>query len=222
MVGDAAVAKDNFPTSVINVVEHPLVAHKITLLRSVDTGSAEFRALCGEVTLLIAYEALRDLPTSTTSVTTPITDTESLELAGIAPAVVGILRAGLVMVDALLTLLPQARVGHLGMYRDPETHQPVPYYNKLPTSIDKREVIVVDPMLATGGSAVAALDSLVEAGCTKLRLLSIIGCPEGITAVQQAHPTVPITLAALDDHLNDRAYIVPGLGDAGDRIYGTL
>ncbi len=211
-----------FPTSVLNVVDHPLVAHKITLLRSVDTGPAEFRSLCQEVTLLIAYEALRDLPTTETTVTTPITDTVSQELAGLAPAVVGILRAGLVMVDAILTLVPQARVGHLGMYRDPETHQPVSYYNKLPINIDQREVLLVDPMLATGGSAVAAIDALVEAGCTRVRLLSILGCPEGVSAVHSAHPNVPITLAALDERLNDNAYIVPGLGDAGDRIYGTL
>ncbi len=212
----------DFPTANVNVVDHPLVAHKITLLRSIDTPSAEFRALCGEVTLLIAYEALRDLPTVSRSVTTPVAETDSLELAGSAPAVVGILRAGLVMVDAILTLLPHARVGHLGMYRDPDTHQPVAYYNKLPTEIQKREVVLVDPMLATGGSAIAALDHLYEAGATDVRLLSIIGCPEGVQAVQDAHPNASITLAAMDERLNDKAYIVPGLGDAGDRIYGTL
>jgi len=205
----------------LTVVDHPLVAHKIGRLRSTATGPAEFRSLCQEVTLLIAYEALRDLPTAAVSVETPITTTEARELAGPPPAVVGILRAGLVMVDAILTLVPHARVGHLGLYRDPETHQPVQYYGKLPLEIEKREVILVDPMLATGGSALAALDVLNEAGCTKIRLLSIIGCPEGVDAVAGKYPDLPITLAAYDDRLNDHAYIVPGLGDAGDRIYGT-
>ncbi len=213
---------NDFGTANVNVIDHPLVAHKITLLRSVETPSAEFRSLCQEITLLIAYEALRDLPTNTRKVTTPVAETEALELSGSAPAVVGILRAGLVMVDAILTLLPHARVGHLGMYRDPKTHQPVAYYDKLPSQIDSREVILVDPMLATGGSAVAALDHLAQAGANNVRLLSIIGCPEGVAAVQAAHPNASITLAALDERLNENAYIVPGLGDAGDRIYGTL
>lgn len=205
----------------LTVVDHPLVAHKIARLRSIDTEPQEFRALCAEVTLLTAYEGLRDLPTETIDVETPITTTAAQALAGPAPAVVGILRAGLVMVDAILTLVPQAYVGHLGMFRDPATHEPVEYYGKLPPDIDQREVILVDPMLATGGSAVAAISKLVSVGCTKIRLLSIIGCPEGVAAVHDAHPTVPITLAALDERLNENAYIVPGLGDAGDRIYGT-
>ncbi|MGH1503638.1 MAG: uracil phosphoribosyltransferase [Acidimicrobiales bacterium] len=210
------------PSPNLTVIDHPLVAHKIAQLRSVDTGPREFRALCEEVTLLIAYEALRDLPTVTTEVTTPITTTSAEVLADPPPAVVGILRAGLVMVDAILTLMPTAHVGHLGMQRDPETHQPIEYYGKLPPRITEREVLVVDPMLATGGSAIAALDRLAADGCTDLRLLSIIGCPEGVAAVHAAHPDVKITLAALDERLNDHAYIVPGLGDAGDRIYGTL
>ncbi len=212
----------DFPTANVNVVDHPLVAHKITLLRDAATKPAEFRSLCEEVTLLIAYEALRDLPTATRRVTTPVAETDAEELAGLAPAVVGILRAGLVMVDAILTLLPQARVGHLGMYRDPQTHEPVPYYDKLPSDIAEREVILVDPMLATGGSAVAALDHLAAEGATNVRLLSIVGCPEGVEAVQGAHPNASITVAAMDERLNEHAYIVPGLGDAGDRIYGTL
>lgn len=212
----------DFPTANVNVVDHPLVAHKIARLRDVATGPSEFRALCEEVTLLIAYEALRDLPTTTRRVTTPVAETDAEELAGLAPAVVGILRAGLVMVDAILTLLPQARVGHLGMYRDPETHEPVPYYDKLPTDIAEREVILVDPMLATGGSAVAALDHLAAAGASNIRLLSIVGCPEGVEAVQGAHPNASITVAVMDERLNENAYIIPGLGDAGDRIYGTL
>ncbi|MEZ5228303.1 MAG: uracil phosphoribosyltransferase [Acidimicrobiales bacterium] len=164
---------------------------------------------------------MRDLPTEPITIETPITTTVARQLAKPAPVVVGILRAGLIMVEAILTLVPNAAVGHLGMFRDPDTHEPVEYYNKLPVDVAEREVILVDPMLATGGSAVAALDALVGAGCTKIRLISIIGCPEGVAAVHAAHPDVPITLSALDERLNEHAYIVPGLGDAGDRIYGT-
>ena len=206
---------------VLNVIDHPLVDHKITLLRNVSTGPGDFRALCQEVTLLTAYEALRDLPTETVEVETPITTTQASQLAGHAPVVVGILRAGLIMVEAILTLVPNARVGHLGLFRDPDTHQPVEYYKKFPEDIAQREVILVDPMLATGGSTVAAIDAVKAAGCTNIRFLAIIGCPEGVAAVHAAHPDVPITVAALDEKLNEHAYIVPGLGDAGDRIYGT-
>jgi len=205
----------------LTVVDHPLVAHKITMLRNVETDSNAFRSLCQEVTLLTAYEALRHLPVAPVTVETPITSTKSPMLAGPAPALVGILRAGLVMVEAVLTLIPHARVGHLGLYRDPESHLPVEYYRKLPPEIEKREVLLVDPMLATGGSVIHALDVLTEVGCDQVHLLSIIGCPEGVAAVHAAHPEVPITLAAIDERLNDHAYIVPGLGDAGDRIYGT-
>ncbi|MDH4077187.1 MAG: uracil phosphoribosyltransferase [Acidimicrobiia bacterium] len=205
----------------LTVVDHPLVAHKITMLRNVNTSSESFRSLCTEITLLTAYEALRHLPVELVEVETPITTTRSPMLSGPAPAVVGILRAGLVMVEAILTLIPHARVGHLGLFRDPETHRPVEYYRKLPADIANREVLLVDPMLATGGSAVHALDILSELGCRPARLLSIIGCPEGVGAVHAAHPEVTVTLAALDEGLNDHAYIVPGLGDAGDRIYGT-
>ena len=205
----------------LTVVDHPLVAHKITMLRDRDTDSASFRTLCSEVTLLTAYEALRHLPTEPVEVTTPITTTLSPRLSGRAPAIVGILRAGLVMVEAILTLVPHGRVGHLGLYRDPESHQPVEYYKKLPDHIDEREVLLVDPMLATGGSAVHALDVLADAGATDVHLLSIIGCPEGVAAVHERYPGTRITVAALDERLNDHAYIVPGLGDAGDRIYGT-
>lgn len=205
----------------VTVVDHPLVAHKITMLRDETTPSSAFRLLCQEVTLLTAYEALRHLPVHQVPVKTPVAETESPVLSGLAPAIVGILRAGLVMVEAILTLIPHGRVGHLGLYRDPDTHQPVEYYRKLPENIHKREVLLVDPMLATGGSAVHALDVLIEAGATDIRMLSIIGCPEGIAAVHESHPDVHITLAALDPRLNDHAYIVPGLGDAGDRIYGT-
>jgi uracil phosphoribosyltransferase len=205
----------------LTVVDHPLVAHKVTMLRNVNTSSESFRSLCTEITLLTAYEALRHLPVEKVTVETPITTTRSPLLAGPAPAVVGILRAGLVMVEAILTLIPHARVGHLGLYRDPETHKPVEYYRKLPPDIAEREVLLVDPMLATGGSAVHALGILADLGCRPARLLSIIGCPEGVAAVRGAHPEVAITLAALDERLDEHAYIVPGLGDAGDRIYGT-
>ncbi len=208
-------------TKNLNVVDHPLVAHKITMLRNEATESSAFRSLCSEITLLTAYEALRHLPTKSVSVKTPITTTESPMLDGPAPAIVGILRAGLVMVEAILTLIPHGRVGHLGLYRDPETHNPVEYYKKLPENIDTREVLLVDPMLATGGSAIHALDVLAEAGATGVSLLSIIGCPEGVAAVHERYPDTDITLAALDERLNEHAYIVPGLGDAGDRIYGT-
>lgn len=205
----------------LKVVDHPLVSHKVTLLRNVETSSDSFRALCHEITLLTAYEALRGLETEPVTVETPITTTKSPMLTGPEPAVVGILRAGLVMIEAILTLVPKAKVGHIGLYRDPDTHQPVEYYRKFPQAIAEREVLVVDPMLATGGSAVRALDTLVAEGCRSVNLLSIIGCPEGVAAVHNAHPDVTITLAALDERLNDHAYIVPGLGDAGDRIYGT-
>lgn len=205
----------------LNVVDHPLVAHKITMLRDQRTESSAFRALCQEVTLLTAYEALRHLATEPVEVETPITTTRSPLLAGPEPAIVGILRAGLVMVEAILTLVPTGKVGHLGLYRDPESHHPVEYYKKLPDRIGEREVLLVDPMLATGGSAVHALDVLTEAGATNVDLLSIIGCPEGVAAVHDRYPDTVITLAALDERLNDHAYIVPGLGDAGDRIYGT-
>jgi uracil phosphoribosyltransferase len=205
----------------VTVVEHPLVQHKLHLLRDRSTESGEFRRLCREITLLAAYEALADLELEPVTVETPITSTMAFRLRHPEPAVVGILRAGLAMVDAVLELLPQAAVGHLGMYRDPVTHQPVDYYAKLPDRMDERAVLVVDPMLATGGSAVGALDQLVARGCTDIRLLCIVGCPEGVAAVREAHPEVPITLAAMDERLNDSAYIVPGLGDAGDRIFGT-
>jgi len=219
--GESPAADHNRTFNNVTVVDHPLVAHKITMLRDESTDSKSFRALCQEVTLLTAYEALRHLPTHEISVKTPVAETQSPVLSGLAPAIVGILRAGLVMVEAILTLIPHGRVGHLGLYRDPETHRPVEYYRKLPENIEQREVLLVDPMLATGGSAVQALDVLAEAGVTNARMLAIIGCPEGITAVQSAHPNVHITLAALDPRLNSSAYIVPGLGDAGDRIYGT-
>ena len=205
----------------LNVVRHPLVQHKVRLLRDRTTTSGEFRRLCHEITLLTAYEALSDLPVEDTTVETPLTTTSAVRLLDPEPAVVGVLRAGLVMVDAVLDLVPQAAVGHLGMYRDHDTHEPVDYYAKLPDRMERRAAVVVDPMLATGGSAAHALTQVKAAGCTDVRLLCIIGCPEGVAVVHAAHPDVPITLAALDERLNGDAYIGPGLGDAGDRIFGT-
>ncbi|MEZ5238043.1 MAG: uracil phosphoribosyltransferase [Microthrixaceae bacterium] len=209
------------PDPMVRVVDHPLVAHKLCALRHRDTPHGEFRRLAREITLLCAYEATSDLPTGESTVPTPLASAPCRRLRGPEPAVVGILRAGLVMVDAVLELLPDAAVGHLGMYRDPSSHEPVGYYDKLPDRLGERAVLVVDPMLATGGSAVRALDLLVEAGAQDVRLLCLVGCPEGVAAVRRAHPRVPIHLAALDSHLDENRYIVPGLGDAGDRIFGT-
>lgn len=206
----------------LKVVKHPLVQHKLSILRSESTGSGEFRQLCREITLLTTYEALADLELDEVEVTTPIQSVTARCLRSPAPAVVGILRAGLVMIDAVLELLPQSPVGHLGMFRDPETHRAVDYYAKLPDRLDEREVVLVDPMLATGGSAVNAITLLKNAGAVSIRLLCIVAAPEGAGAVVREHPDVRITAAALDERLNDSAYIVPGLGDAGDRIFGTV
>lgn len=208
-------------TAGVNVLDHPLLQHKVGLLRDRRTSVRDFRALAHEIALLMTYEALRDLDLVETTVDTPIEETTVRRLAGKKLAVVGILRAGLSMVEAIMDLVPSCRVGHIGLYRDPETHQPVEYYRKLPPAIDEREVVLVDPMLATGGSAAAAIQVLKEAGATRIRLICLIGAPEGVAAVHADHPEVPITLAALDRGLNEHAYIVPGLGDAGDRIYGT-
>jgi uracil phosphoribosyltransferase len=205
----------------VTVVTHPLVQHKLHLLRDRATPTSDFRRLCHELTLLCAYEALRDLATVPVTVETPVATTTARRLKDPEPAVVGILRAGLVMVEAVLELMPSAVVGHLGMYRDHATHRPVDYYAKLPDRMGERSTVVVDPMLATGGSAVHALDALRVAGCTDLRLLCLVGSPEGVHELRRHHPDVPLTLAALDDGLNESAYIVPGLGDAGDRIFGT-
>ncbi|MEO1062754.1 MAG: uracil phosphoribosyltransferase [Actinomycetota bacterium] len=207
--------------ALVTVTDHPLIRHKVSLLRDVETPVSVFRALAQEITMLMAYEALRDLETETTEVQTPLAIAEGHRLAGKKLAVVAILRAGLAMVDGILPLVPSARVGHIGLYRDPETKQPVEYYLKMPQDLADRDVVVVDPMLATAGSAAAAIDRLKELGTGSLRLLCLIGAPEGVEVMQQRHPDVPIWLAALDSHLDDHAYIVPGLGDAGDRIFGT-
>ena len=203
------------------VLDHPLIQHKLAILRSKDTSVKEFRELVGEIAGLMCYEATRNLPLKEVKVETPITTATCRMLAGKKMAIVPILRAGLGMVDSMVSLIPSAKIGHIGLYRDPQTHKPVEYYCKLPDDIGNRQVFVVDPMLATGGSAIAAIDFLKQHGCKNIIMMNIIGAPEGVAAVQKAHPDVEIYLAALDEKLNEHAYIVPGLGDAGDRIFGT-
>ena len=205
----------------VYVLDHPLIQHKLAILRSKDTPVKEFRELVGEIAGLMCYEATRNLPTKEVQVETPITTATCHMLAGKKMAIVPILRAGLGMVDTMVGLIPSAKIGHIGLYRDPETHKPVEYYCKLPDDIGNRQVFVVDPMLATGGSAIAAIDFLKQHGCKQIIMMNIIGCPEGVKAVTAAHPDVDIYLAAMDEKLNANAYIVPGLGDAGDRIFGT-
>ena len=205
----------------IHVLDHPLVQHKLAILRSKNTSVKEFRELISEISGLMCYEATRNLPTKEVDVQTPVAVAKCRRLAGKKLAIIPILRAGLGMVDAMVDLIPSAKIGHIGLYRDPETHLPVEYYCKLPEDIGNRQVFVVDPMLATGGSAVAAIDFLKQHGCRNIVMMNIIAAPEGVEAVQKAHPDVDIYLAALDEKLNDHAYIVPGLGDAGDRIFGT-
>jgi uracil phosphoribosyltransferase len=205
----------------VTVIEHPLIQHKLAVMRDRDTNVRDFRDLCTEVSMLMAFDAMRDLQLEEDEVETPVARAKVKRLAGKKLALVAILRAGLVMVDGILSMVPTARVGHIGLYRDPATLTPVRYYTKLPNDIAERDTFLLDPMLATGGSAVAAIDLLKEQGATAIRLLCIIGAPEGIAVVEKAHPDVSIILAQRDDHLNDHGYIVPGLGDAGDRIYGT-
>lgn len=205
----------------VTVLDHPLVKHKLTILREKTTGTNEFRALVKEIALLEAYEATRDLPLEEIEIETPIEKTTGYALAGKKLCFVPILRAGLGMVDAFLSIVPSAKVGHIGLYRDPDTHLPVEYYLKLPQDIANREIFVLDPMLATGGSMVATVDALKKRGCHDIHAVCIIGAPEGVKAVQDAHPDVDIYMAALDRELNEDAYILPGLGDAGDRLFGT-
>ena len=207
--------------SAVHVLDHPLIQHKLAILRSKNTSVKEFRELISEISGLMCYEATRNLPTKEVEVQTPVAVAKCRRLAGKKLAIIPILRAGLGMVDAMVDLIPSAKIGHIGLYRDPETHLPVEYYCKLPEDISNRQVFVVDPMLATGGSAVAAIDFLKQHGCQNIIMMNIIGAPEGVKAVQEAHPDVEIYLAALDEKLNEHAYIVPGLGDAGDRIFGT-
>ena len=205
----------------VHVLDHPLIQHKLAILRNKNTSVKEFREIVGEISGLMCYEATRNLPTREIEVQTPVALAKAKMLAGKKLAIVPILRAGLGMVDSMIALIPSAKIGHIGLYRDPETHLPVEYYCKLPEDIERRQVYVVDPMLATGGSAVAAIDFLKKHGCQNIIMMNIIGAPEGVKAVQEAHPDVEIYLAALDEKLNDHAYIIPGLGDAGDRIFGT-
>ena len=208
--------------SKVFVMDHPLVQHKISHIRKKEVGTKEFREVVGEIATLICYEATRDLKLKDVEIETPICKTIGKELTGKKLAVVPILRAGVGMVDGMLSLIPAAKVGHIGLYRDPETYEPVEYYCKLPSDCSEREVFVVDPMLATGGSSVAAIQMLKDKGVKNIRFLCIIAAPEGVERMQKEHPDVDIYIGALDEKLNDHKYIVPGLGDAGDRIFGTM
>lgn len=205
----------------VNVMTHPLIQHKVTLIRSVETGTKDFRQLLEEIALLMGYEITRDLPLEDVKVQTPLVEAIGKQIAGKKLGIVPILRAGLGMVNGLLELMPMAKVGHVGMYRDPETLQPVEYYCKLPSDLAERRIIVTDPMLATGGSAAAAISLLKEKGAKDIQLMCLVAAPEGVEVVNKAHPDVRIYAAALDEKLNDYGYILPGLGDAGDRIFGT-
>ena len=203
------------------IMDHPLIQHKIGIIRREDTSSKEFREMIGEVAMLMCYEASRELPLEDVEITTPICKTTAKRLVGKKMAVVPILRAGLGMVEGMLTIIPAAKVGHIGLYRDPETLEPVEYYCKLPSDLASREVFVTDPMLATGGSLIATIDILKNRGCKHICSLNLICAPEGIAKVQEKHPDVEIYTASVDSHLNENGYIIPGLGDAGDRIFGT-
>ncbi|WP_144512005.1 uracil phosphoribosyltransferase [Bacillus sp. FJAT-22090] len=205
----------------IFVFDHPLIQHKLTYIRNIETGTKEFRELVDEVATLMAFEITRDLPLEDTIVETPVQKTKSKVLAGKKIGIVPILRAGIGMIDGILKLIPAAKVGHIGLYRDPETLQPIEYYVKLPADVAERDFILVDPMLATGGSAIEAVNSLKKRGATSIKFMCLIAAPEGVEALQKAHPDVDIYIAALDEKLNDHGYIVPGLGDAGDRLFGT-
>lgn len=207
--------------SSLHVLDHPLIQHKLTLMRDKSTGSKEFRELLEEIAMLMAYEVTRDFPLKVVEVETPMQRTKAKALAGRKVGVIPILRAGLGMVDGILNLIPAARVGHIGLYRDPETLEPVEYYCKLPTDVQERDLIVIDPMLATGGSASAAIDFLKRRNANNIKLVCLIAAPEGVARIQKDHPEVDIFIAALDEKLDDHGYIVPGLGDAGDRLFGT-
>ena len=205
----------------VHILDHPLLQHKLTILRDEKTSVTEFRQIVSEIATLMCYEATRDLPLEDVEVQTPVAKAVVKRIAGKKLAIVPILRAGLGMVDGILTLIPGAKVGHIGLFRDPETLEPVKYYCKMPSDIAERDVIILDPMLATGGSASAAIDFIKEYGVTNIKLMNILAAPEGIARIQKDHPDVPIYVAACDEKLNDHGYIVPGLGDAGDRIFGT-
>lgn len=207
--------------SKVTVLDHPLIKHKLSIIRNTSTGTNEFRKVVTEISQLMCYEVCRDLELEEFELETPLEKTTGYKLAGKKLGLVPILRAGLGMVDGMLSLIPSAKVGHIGMYRDHDTLKPVPYYSKLPSDVEDREIFVLDPMLATGGSAIDAIDELKSQGCKSIRLINIVAAPEGVKAVQEAHPDVDIYVAALDRELNDIAYILPGLGDAGDRLFGT-
>ena len=207
--------------SKVYVFDHPLIQHKLTHIRDAQTGTKEFRELVDEVATLMAFEITRDLPLEEIDVTTPVTTAKAKVLSGKKIAIVPILRAGIGMVDGVLKLIPAAKVGHIGLYRDPETLKPVEYYAKLPADVEERDFIIVDPMLATGGSAVEAINSLKKRGAKNIKFMCLIAAPEGVKAIQDEHDDVDIYIAALDEKLNDHGYIVPGLGDAGDRLFGT-
>ncbi|GAC41431.1 uracil phosphoribosyltransferase [Paenibacillus popilliae] len=203
------------------ICDHPLIQHKLTLIRDKRTNTKDFRELVDEVATLMAYEITRELPLQTSIVETPVAETECKVISGRMLGLIPILRAGLGMVEGVVKLIPGAKIGHVGLFRDPETLKPVEYYTKLPTDVRERALIVIDPMLATGGSAIAAIDALKKRECTQMKLMCLIAAPEGVKAVQDAHPDVDIYLAAQDERLDDHGYIVPGLGDAGDRLFGT-
>jgi len=205
----------------LNVLDHPLIQHKLTIIRCKDTSVKEFREIVSEIAMLMCYEATRDLPLKDVEVETPVAMAKVKKISGKKLAVVPILRAGLGMVDGMLAMIPSAKVGHIGLYRDPETLEPVEYYCKMPPDIAERDVIIVDPMLATGGSATAAITFMKKYGCKHIKLMCILAAPEGVRRIEKDHPDADIYVAAVDEYLNDHGYIVPGLGDAGDRIFGT-
>ena len=207
--------------STLNIIDHPLITHKLSIMRDKETGSKDFRQLLNEISMLMGYELTRDLPLEDVEIETPVAKMTAKTISGKKLAIVPILRAGLGMVDGLLSLVPVAKGGHIGLYRDPDTHMPVEYYCKLPFDIEERITIVVDPMLATGGSSSDALTMLKNKGCRTLKLMCLVAAPEGVKKVQEDHPDVDIYTAALDERLNEHAYIIPGLGDAGDRLFGT-
>ena len=205
----------------VNILDHPLIQHKLTQIRQKDTPTTQFRQMINEIGGLMVYEITRDLPLEQVEIETPVATTKANVIAGKKMVVVPILRAGLGMVDGILKMIPSARIGHIGIFRDEETLQPVVYFAKFPDELDQRDIFIVDPMLATGGSAIAAINSIKQRGAKNIKLVCLVGAPEGVKAVNEAHPDVTIYLASLDEKLNDKGYIVPGLGDAGDRIFGT-
>ena len=213
--------EERIPLSKVYVFDHPLIQHKLTYIRDKNTGTKEFRELVDEVATLMAFEITRDMPVEEIEIETPVTIAKTKVLSGKKLAIVPILRAGIGMVDGVLKLIPAAKVGHIGLYRDPETLKPVEYYAKLPADVEERDFIIVDPMLATGGSAVEAIHSLKKRGAKNIKFMCLIAAPEGVKAIQEEHSDVDIYIAALDEKLNDHGYIVPGLGDAGDRLFGT-